>query len=158
MPQSALSDTLHESKARDSFWDFSSCDIANTPMLFSLKRQPIARTSPDSSFVFTPSVIANPYPFPVEIQVSSVTEAGAVPNCTEIPAEPLPCAAQLLSMKFVPRTSKPLSPLFRATQLEQISFEKVYLLCKDLSANPCHEMLVGELGLPLSKHFKVKML
>jgi hypothetical protein len=42
--------------------------------------------------------------------------------------------------------------------LEQINFEKVYLLCKDLSANPCHEMLVGELGLPLSKHFKVKML
>ena len=25
--------------------------------------------------------------------------------------------------------------------LEQINFEKVYLLCKDLSANPCHEML-----------------
>ena len=42
--------------------------------------------------------------------------------------------------------------------LEQINFEKVYLLCKDLSANPCHEMLVGELGLPLSKHFKVKRL
>jgi len=42
--------------------------------------------------------------------------------------------------------------------LEQINFEKVYLLCKDLSANPCREMLVGELGLPLSKHFKVKML
>jgi hypothetical protein len=42
--------------------------------------------------------------------------------------------------------------------LEQINFEKVYLLCKDLSANPCHEMLVGELGSPLSKHFKVKML
>jgi hypothetical protein len=42
--------------------------------------------------------------------------------------------------------------------LEQINFEKVYLLCKDLSANPCHEMLVGELCLPLSKHFKVKML
>ena len=46
----------------------------------------------------------------------------------------------------------------RMTQLEQINFKKVYLLCKDLSANPCHEMLVGELGLPLSKHFKVKML
>ena len=42
--------------------------------------------------------------------------------------------------------------------LEQINFEKVYLLCKDLPANPCHEMLVGELGSPLSKHFKVKML
>ena len=42
--------------------------------------------------------------------------------------------------------------------LEQINFEKVYLLCKDLPANPCHEMLVGELGSPLRKHFKVKML
>ena len=42
--------------------------------------------------------------------------------------------------------------------LEQINFEKVYPLCKDLYANPCHEMLVGELGLPLSKHYKVKML
>ena len=49
----------------------------------------------------------------------------------------------------------------RKTQLqylEQINFEKVYLLCKDLPANPCHEMLVGELGSLLSKHFKVKML
>ena len=42
--------------------------------------------------------------------------------------------------------------------LEQITFEKIYLLCKDLSANPCHEMLVGELCLPLSEHLKVKML
>ena len=42
--------------------------------------------------------------------------------------------------------------------LEQINFEKVYLLCKDLLVNPCHEMLVGGLGSPLSKHFKVKML
>jgi len=42
--------------------------------------------------------------------------------------------------------------------LEQINFEKVHLLCKDLPVNPCNEMLVGELGLPLSKHFKVKML
>ena len=42
--------------------------------------------------------------------------------------------------------------------LEQINFEKVYLLCKDLLANPCHEMLVGELGSPFSKYFKVKML
>jgi hypothetical protein len=42
--------------------------------------------------------------------------------------------------------------------LEQINFEKMYLLCKDLLANSCHEMLVGELGSPLSKHFKVKML
>jgi hypothetical protein len=42
--------------------------------------------------------------------------------------------------------------------LEQINFEKVYLLYKDLPANPCHEMLAGELGSPLSKHFKVKML
>jgi len=41
---------------------------------------------------------------------------------------------------------------------EQSNFEKAYLLCKDLSANPCHEMLVGELFLPLSKHLKVKML
>ena len=48
-------------------------------------------------------------------------------------------------------------PLTDAADLEQINFEKVYLL-KDLPANPCHEMLVGELGSPLSKHFKVKML
>jgi hypothetical protein len=40
--------------------------------------------------------------------------------------------------------------------LEQINFEKVYLLCKDLSANPCHETLVGGLRPPLSKRLKVK--
>jgi hypothetical protein len=44
------------------------------------------------------------------------------------------------------------------TPLEQINFEKVYPLCMELSANPCHKMLVGELGLPLSKRFNVKML
>ncbi|MDL2316835.1 hypothetical protein LJC59_07140, partial [Desulfovibrio sp. OttesenSCG-928-A18] len=32
--------------------------------------------------------------------------------------------------------------------LEQIHFEKVYLLCKDLSSNPCPEMLAGELCSP----------
>jgi hypothetical protein len=42
--------------------------------------------------------------------------------------------------------------------LEQINFEKVYLLCKDLSANPCHETLAGGLRPPLSKRLKVKML
>jgi hypothetical protein len=42
--------------------------------------------------------------------------------------------------------------------LEQINFEKVYLLCKDLFTNPCREMLAGELCSPLSKHFKRKML
>jgi hypothetical protein len=47
--------------------------------------------------------------------------------------------------------------LFVFQSLERINFEKVYPLCKDLQANPCHEMLVGELGSPLSKHFKVKM-
>jgi hypothetical protein len=30
--------------------------------------------------------------------------------------------------------------------LEQINIEKLYLLGKDLSANPCHEMVVGESG------------
>jgi hypothetical protein len=44
------------------------------------------------------------------------------------------------------------------SMLEQINFEKVYLLCKDLPANPCREMLAGGLCLPLSKHFKRKML
>jgi hypothetical protein len=42
--------------------------------------------------------------------------------------------------------------------LEQINFEKVHPLRKDLSANPCHEMLVDELGSSSSKHFKVKRL
>ncbi len=41
--------------------------------------------------------------------------------------------------------------------LEQISFEKAYLLCKDLPANPCHEMLAGGLCPPLRKHLKVEM-
>jgi len=40
--------------------------------------------------------------------------------------------------------------------VERINFEKVYPLRKGLQANPCHEMLVGELGSPLSKHCKVK--
>jgi hypothetical protein len=39
-----------------------------------------------------------------------------------------------------------------------MNFEKVYLLSKDLLANPCHEMLVGGLCPPLSKHRKVKRL
>ena len=43
-------------------------------------------------------------------------------------------------------------------QLEQINFEKVYLLCKDLSVKPCRADALGELCLPLSKHLKVKML
>ena len=42
--------------------------------------------------------------------------------------------------------------------LEQINFEKEHLLCTDLSANPCHEMLNDELGSSLSKHLKVKVL
>jgi hypothetical protein len=42
--------------------------------------------------------------------------------------------------------------------LEQINFETVCLLCKDLPANPCREMLAGGLCPPLSKHFKRKML
>jgi len=42
--------------------------------------------------------------------------------------------------------------------LERINVEKVYPLSKDLSANPCHEMIVGELSSPLSKHLKVKRL
>ncbi len=42
--------------------------------------------------------------------------------------------------------------------VEQINFKKLYLLYKDFTKNPCHEMLVGELSSPLSKHFKVKLL
>jgi hypothetical protein len=42
--------------------------------------------------------------------------------------------------------------------LEQFNFKKVELLCKDLLANPCREMLVGGLCPPLSKHFKRKMI
>jgi hypothetical protein len=45
----------------------------------------------------------------------------------------------------------------RMTQLKQSNVEKVYPLCKDLSANPYHEMLAGELCLPSSKYIK-KML
>ena len=46
---------------------------------------------------------------------------------------------------------------WRLFPLEHIHFEKLYLLGKDLSANPCHEIFVGELRLLLSKHFNVKM-
>jgi len=42
--------------------------------------------------------------------------------------------------------------------LEQFNFEKVGLLCKDLFANPCREMLAGELCSPSGNHFKVKTL
>jgi len=41
--------------------------------------------------------------------------------------------------------------------LKQIHFEKVCLLCKDLSSNPCPEMLAGELRSPLRKHFNGKL-
>jgi hypothetical protein len=40
-----------------------------------------------------------------------------------------PVRAKALSQAFIPP--------------EQIKFDKLYLLCKDLSSNPCHEMLVG---------------
>jgi hypothetical protein len=46
----------------------------------------------------------------------------------------------------------------RSEVLEQINFEKVYLLGRDFPANPCREMLAGGLCPPLSKHFKRKML
>jgi hypothetical protein len=36
--------------------------------------------------------------------------------------------------------------------LEQINWKKVYPPCKDLSANPCREMLAGGLRPPLRKH------
>ena len=42
--------------------------------------------------------------------------------------------------------------------LEQIIIENVHLLCKDLFANPCREMLAGGLCPPLSKHLKAKKL
>ncbi|MDR2161481.1 MAG: hypothetical protein LBO77_04995 [Desulfovibrio sp.] len=41
--------------------------------------------------------------------------------------------------------------------LEQFNFKKVGLLGKDLPANPCREMLAGELGPPLSNHLKAKL-
>jgi hypothetical protein len=34
--------------------------------------------------------------------------------------------------------------------LEQINIENVHLLCKDLPANPCHEIVVGGICPPLS--------
>jgi hypothetical protein len=40
---------------------------------------------------------------------------------------------------------------------EQSNFEKVRLLCKDLLANNCREMLVGGLCPPLSNHLKAKV-
>jgi hypothetical protein len=40
----------------------------------------------------------------------------------------------------------------QAVDIEQINFEKVYLLCKDLFANPCRQLGVGELGSPLSDY------
>jgi hypothetical protein len=42
--------------------------------------------------------------------------------------------------------------------LEQINIENVHLLCKDLPANPCHEIVVGGLCQPLSDNLKVNML
>jgi hypothetical protein len=41
--------------------------------------------------------------------------------------------------------------------LERFNFEKFELLCKDLLANPCREMLSGGLCPPPAKHFKRKM-
>jgi hypothetical protein len=45
-----------------------------------------------------------------------------------------------------------------SAEMEHFNFEKVGLLCKDLLANPCREMLAGELYSPSSKHFKRKIL
>jgi hypothetical protein len=42
--------------------------------------------------------------------------------------------------------------------LEHINIENVNMLCKDLLANPCHEIVVGGLCPPLSDNFKVNML
>ena len=39
-------------------------------------------------------------------------------------------------------------------QLEQFTNEMSEPLCKDLSANPCHEIGVGELCSPLNDYFK----
>jgi hypothetical protein len=41
---------------------------------------------------------------------------------------------------------------------EQFTNKTSELLCKDLFANPCREMLAGGLCPPLSKHFKRKIL
>ncbi len=45
-----------------------------------------------------------------------------------------------------------------AEAIEHFNFEIVQMLCKDLSAHPCREMLVGWLCQPLNKHFKRKEL
>jgi hypothetical protein len=45
-----------------------------------------------------------------------------------------------------------------ALQLEPFNFEKAQPLCKDLSANPCREMLVDGLCPSYNKHFKRKRL
>jgi hypothetical protein len=39
-----------------------------------------------------------------------------------------------------------------------MNIENVHLLCKDLLANPCHEIVVGGLCLPLRDNLKVNAL
>jgi hypothetical protein len=45
----------------------------------------------------------------------------------------------------------------RRSHLEQLNLKKVGPLCKDLPANPCREMVAGELCPPLSNHLKAKL-
>ncbi len=44
------------------------------------------------------------------------------------------------------------------SKLEQFTIEMSELLSKDLSSNPCREIVVGELCSPLSDYFKRKPL
>jgi hypothetical protein len=53
---------------------------------------------------------------------------------------------------------QPFIKLLSDRLLEQINIENVYLLCKDLPANPCHEIVAGGLCPPLSDNLKVNML
>jgi hypothetical protein len=39
-----------------------------------------------------------------------------------------------------------------------MNIENIHLLCKDLPANPCHEIVVGWLRQPSSDNLKVNML
>jgi hypothetical protein len=42
--------------------------------------------------------------------------------------------------------------------LEQMNIENVYLLCKDLLVNPCHEFVARRIYFAVSNKLKVKML
>jgi hypothetical protein len=59
---------------------------------------------------------------------------------------------------FLPGSGKPRPPEAIQRVLEQMNIENVHLLCKDLPANPCHEIVAGGLCPPLSDNLKVNVL